>query len=466
MSQREPTAAGAAGVVAALRATLRARLVASLGGMRRPELREIALASYRRERVTELTFPIGMALMQGGFVGVVADKVFHVHPALLALISAASMFGNLSSFFWARVADGRRKLPVLLGLLSGCAACIAAIALVPISPTGSLLIAASVIACQLLQAGLSAVRGLVWTLNYPRDVRGRITARLSILTTLTMTFVSLAAGAVLDAHPESFRWLYAAGAVAAVAGVFVFSGVRLIGEAEQIALERDARSPLGLDLPPARGMFGVLRSDRAFARYEVWQFVLGASNMMIEAPLIYLVSRELQASYMASIALTQAIPLGLSVVMMPLWAAWLDRVHVLDFRAGHSWLFTFSTLLTWTGALAGSLWLIGAGRVLSGIARGGGSLAWSLGHNDFAAPDRVTLYMGIHVTLTGLRGAIAPFLGMLLYVGWVERALPGVGAAIPGFGGIGAQVFVVSAALSVMATFGFNALARERSAAR
>jgi hypothetical protein len=208
----------------------------------------------------------------------------------------------------------------------------------------------------------------------------------------------------------------------------------------------------------------VLRADSAFARYQVWQFVLGASNMMIEAPLIYLVSRELQASYVVSIALTQAIPLGLSVVMMPFWAAWLDRVHVLDFRAGHSWLFTGSTLLTWTGALTGSLWLVAAGRVLAGVARGGGSLAWSLGHNDFAAPDRVTLYMGIHVTLTGVRGAIAPFLGMLLYVGWVERAIPGLDASLPAFGGIGAQVFLVSAAMSVAATLGFNALARERVA--
>ncbi len=461
MSQREPTAAAAA----APAATLRERLAASLGTLRRPELSPLALESYRRERITELTFPIGMALMTGGFAGVVADKVFHVHPALLALVSAASMFGNLSSFFWARAADGRRKLPLLVALLSGCAASIGVISLAPVSRAGSLLLAGCVIACALLQSGLAAVRGLVWTLNHPRDVRGRVTSRLSILTTLTITLVSLAAGALLDARPESFRWLYAGGAVAAALGVYAFSGVRLIGESEQIALERDARAPSGPEAPAARGMVGVLRADTAFARYQVWQFVLGASNMMIEAPLIYLVSRELEASYVVSIALTQAIPFGLSVVVLPFWAAWIDRVHVLDFRAGHSWLFTFSTVLTWTGALAGSLWLVAAGRVLLGVARGGGTLAWSLGHNDFAAPDRVTLYMGIHVTLTGVRGAIAPFLGMLLYVGWVERALPGLGASLPAFGGLGAHVFLLSAALSVWATLGFNALARERTAA-
>ena len=46
------------------------------------------------------------------------------------------------------------------------------------------------------------------------------------------------------------------------------------------------------------------------------------------------------------------------------------------------------------------------------------ALAWQLGHNDFARPDQLSAYMGVHVTLTGIRGATAPFLGMFLYVGW------------------------------------------------
>jgi hypothetical protein len=244
--------------------------------------------------------------------------------------------------------------------------------------------------------------------------------------------------------------------------------VRLLGEDAHLALERGdevaAVAGSGAPLPPARprGIVAVLRRDRAFARYQAWQFVLGASNMMIEAPLIYLVSRELGAGYAASIALTQAIPFGLSIVMMPVWAAWLDRVHILDFRAGHSWLFAISQLLTWGGALLGSLWVIGAGRVLLGFARGGGSLAWNLGHNDFAAPDSVALYMGIHVTLTGVRGAIAPFLGMLLYVGWSPLALPLIGLELPGFAGIGAYVMLVCGLLSLAATRGFDALNRDR----
>jgi hypothetical protein len=53
-----------------------------------------------------------------------------------------------------------------------------------------------------------------------------------------------------------------------------------------------------------------------------------------------------------------------------------------------------------------------------GAARSGGGLAWNIGHNDFAPSERAGAYMGVHVTLTGIRGAFAPFLGMALYLGW------------------------------------------------
>src|SRR5688572_3499538 len=110
MSESESRAS--TGYVSAGLPSLTQRGREALAQLSRPVLHEVSLASYRKERVTDLTFPVGLALLEGGFLGVLADKVFHVHPALLALISAAPMFGNLSSFFWARVAEGRRTVPM------------------------------------------------------------------------------------------------------------------------------------------------------------------------------------------------------------------------------------------------------------------------------------------------------------------------------------------------------------------
>ena len=62
-----------------------------------------------------------------------------------------------------------------------------------------------------------------------------------------------------------------------------------------------------------------------------------------------------------------------------------------------------------------------------GVGRGGGALAWNLGHNDFASEERSVDYMSVHVTLTGIRGLIAPLAGVGLY-GFLEASQPGTGA--------------------------------------
>ena len=48
------------------------------------------------------------------------------------------------------------------------------------------------------------------------------------------------------------------------------------------------------------------------------------------------------------------------------------------------------------------------GAVLLGIGYAGGTLAWNLGHQDFASAERDADYMAVHVTLNGIRGILAP----------------------------------------------------------
>ena len=42
---------------------------------------------------------------------------------------------------------------------------------------------------------------------------------------------------------------------------------------------------------PQVGFFEILRRDRSYARYQLYQFTAGSANMIIEAPLVYLVTR-------------------------------------------------------------------------------------------------------------------------------------------------------------------------------
>ncbi|HBK11578.1 MAG TPA: hypothetical protein DDZ32_01955, partial [Gammaproteobacteria bacterium] len=224
-----------------------------------------------------------------------------------------------------------------------------------------------------------------------------------------------------------------------------FRRVTVIGEAEHLQKESEASSQRRQSV----SFVTILRNDRRFAKYQMSMFAAGFGNMLIEAPLIFLITRELSASYATSIALTMVIPFTISLVSLPLWARYLDRVHVAQFRARQSLLWVVALILTMLGAVLGSILWLAISRVVMGIARGGGSLAWQLGHNDFAKPDQLSAYMGIHVTLTGVRGAIAPLLGMLLY------------SNLGGISGDGAWVFALAAFICGLSGLGFNHLYRQ-----
>jgi hypothetical protein len=297
-------------------------------------------------------------------------------------------------------------------------------------------------------AGQVTARSLVWSLNYGRNVRARITGRLTIVNSLAMVIVAMGGGLLMDASPESFRWVFAAAALVGMLGVHAFSRVTVQGETEYLQAELDA------DDTSARGMWQVLRRDKRFSEYQTYQFLAGTSNMMIEAPVIFLVSNQLGASYTTSIFITLVVPFTVSLITLPFWANFLDQNHVTLFRARQSSLWVMSQLTIFAGAILGSLWVLAIGRLILGIARGGGSLAWTLGHNDFARPTELGAYMGAHVTLTGIRGAFAPFVGILLYLGWETNAL------FPAFKGLGAGVFLVAAGLSALSWVGYRRMKR------
>lgn len=429
----------------------------------RPPLRGAPLEAYRRERTWTLTVNAAYAVTAGGFVAVVADKVWAVHPAVIAAATAAPMFSNLSGVLWSRFGHGRPKVPLIAWMTAGSLALTGAIAFAPPGPGGAAVLVVGMALANLLLSGIIALRSTVWSLNYDRAVRARVTGRFNIMTTAVLMAAAFAGSALMDRDPSHFRAIYLASALLGIAGALAIARVPVVGEAEHLAIERDEHEGSAGD-GEHRGMLAVLREDPRYARYMVWQFVLGSSNMMIDAPLIYLVSNQLQSSYVVSIGLITVIPLGLATVTLPLWAHLLDRVHIIEFRVRSALLWTGWQAAVCIGAWQESLGWILLGRVLLGLARGGGSLAWNLGHNDFATQRNLAAYMGLHVTLTGVRGLFAPFAGMLLFVGWSEHRWPGV--TLPAFDGIGVGAFLIPVLLSSLSWLGFLQQWRELRAER
>jgi len=163
------------------------------------------------------------------------------------------------------------------------------------------------------------------------------------------------------------------------------------------------------------GVRELLARDARYRRYMVAMSTFGAGNLMVTPLMVVCLDDVLHASELVQVAVTAAVPIIVMPLVIQSWAAFLDRHHVIVYRSVHGWIAVAGSLLLALAVLLQAAWLVWPGALLMGISYAAGSLGWSLGHNDFAPRGEETRYMALHVTLTGLRGLLAPPAGILVY---------------------------------------------------
>ncbi|MEM9348133.1 MAG: MFS transporter [Planctomycetota bacterium] len=447
--------------------------------------------AYTRELVGELSFTFPLAMLQAGVISVIGALLFGVGPMGVATITAAPMFANATSTIWARLANGRRKAVTLAVLQSLLLVLVAVIALLPAKPSNAVLFVGCYVLSRCLIAGAITVRTVIWRANYPRHSRSRITGRLMLLNTVMLAFIPLIAGGLFNEEsgfdPRLYLTVYLAAALAGIVGVVSYAGLRVRRER---ALRREEREPTigSADTPgpPVRiSAINILLTDHHFRSYMVWQFFAGVATMAGNTVIIAFITQLLAdlpekwtlgppalglGRYMVGFALTEVSVQLFVALSIPFWAHYLDKVHVTRFRTRHglTWIFTQSTAFVAVFAAAQGtalqwvLLLILVPRIGQGVLFGGGRLAWQLGHHDFADRHLAATYMAIHQTLTGVRGFLAPFLGVILYAGWQgSDNLLGTGIALPAWQGIDYWVFAITLACSIIGWLGFVRLDKQ-----
>ena len=413
---------------------------------------------YKRELLAWALLPMMMGAIEGGVVGVLTKRLFSgaVDELMLdwavAALAAAQGFANISSFVWAGMSHGKHKIRFLTILKIAVIILIGAVSLVPRTPAGLCVLLVCVVGSRICWAGVVTLRSTVWQANYPRSNRADVAGRIATVQAIILATVGLGIGELMDQNEESFRWIYPVAASFGIIGAWVYSKMQVIGH-EKILSDERAQPELATTSPWKT--IALLKEDFAFAKYMTCQFIFGLGNLMLTAPLVVVLSDQFSFDYLGEILIVSTIPIILMPLSIPLWSRLLTRVHVIQFRAIHSWVFVLSALVFGVSILlssAAGLWVAAA---IRGVGFGGGVLAWNLGHQDFAPVEQSGRYMGLHVTLTGIRGLIAPALGMGLYTYLLsisEHAGEGVffiGALISGVGGIG---FLILSRSSIVKT--------------
>jgi hypothetical protein len=253
--------------------------------------------------------------------------------------------------------------------------------------------------------------------------------------------------------PESYRWLYPLLAVVGAVAIVLLKFIRVRGDkllARQVLEEAEfgpidprvrALEPYSLTavltpVEPIRKMLDILRRDKAFRVYQYAQMFSGAANLLIDPILVIIFTSAtrnggLGMNYTQSTAMLDIVPIVLSLFAVTTWARLYDRWGLPKYRVINGGFWTIRMILTAAAVVCtqylldiphGYAVVVGIfifAQVLNGIAQGGGGIAWNLGHLHFAKPEEAELYMGLHATLTGLRGWLG-FVGAPLYfwAGW------------------------------------------------
>ncbi|MEE4295089.1 MAG: MFS transporter [Wenzhouxiangella sp.] len=396
----------------------------------RARLPFIARTLMPREVSANATMAVALGALEGGLIGVIVKTQFDgvADPVWVnfsvALVAGAPAFANIASLWIASLAEGRDRTAWVAGLKALTACFLLLMAVVPINTAGLVLLTAAMLGSRLCWAGVITLRAAIWRANFPRHVRGQITGRITVIYSLIIALTAAAIGGLMSWWPEAWRLLFPLAGLLGLIAAARYRRVRIRRGGQLRRQELSQRA--GRQGGQLRAGLQILARDRWYRRYMLTMFAFGSGNLMVIALLVILLTEQFGFSRFSQVMITTTLPLLSLAVFTPVWARRLDAVHILDYRARQAWSFVLTLGLFTLATVAGLPWLFWVGSLALGAAFAGGKLGWNLGHNDFASDDQSTLYMGIHVTLTGLRGLLAPLAGVLVYQ-TLEAQGPGLG---------------------------------------
>jgi len=417
---------------------------------------QLAIALYRRELLPWMLAGCTLGLVEGAAAAVLvkrgfADAVPREQLNLaVAFVSGSPALANLTSFLWANLAHGRERVRLLVSLLALFAVTVGALGFLPAAARGLAIAVVAVLVARVIWSGVLTVRAAVWSANYPRAILARITGRIVIATSLGMAGTAALAGFVLETSPELASRLYFGAGTAGLAAAWLARRVRV---RQSFRLRQAERAETGeTEVFSLRVMREILRNDPAYRRFMTCMALYGAGNLMIWGQLVIVLTDQMHLSAALQVGMLTIVPLSCAPLFTPLWARMFDAGHVIEFRARQCWVAVAGMAVATAAVFLGYVPLLWFAALLFGIASAGANLGWNLGHNDFASLGKVQQYMGVNVTLTGMRGLVAPPAGAIVYT-LLERRSPGAGRF----------ALLLPIGISVAGAIGFNRLKHTRT---
>ena len=374
---------------------------------------------FKQELASWSLIAFTMAAFEGGVAGVLVNHIFQDQVSTfwlsqaIALVAGAPALANLSSPLWARLEHGQNKVMLVSILLIGSSSSLLLFVFASVNQMGLLMVVGASLVGRACWAGVVTTRSSLWRANYPRYIRAKITASFALPMSIILASTGVFIGWLSESSLLNVKILYVGLFFIGIYGAYLYSSLQLRGANKLSEDENRIKQTEGQF--NFRMLVRILVKDKKYRDYMGVMFLFGTGNLMFMAPLILILNNQFHSVQWQQILITTSIPLAAMPLTINLWAKLLNRVHIIPYRAIHSWSFVTSIGLFALASATGQSILLWPASLVFGTAIAGAVLGWNLGHHDFTTPERASHYMAVHVTLTGIRGLIMPILGVNLY---------------------------------------------------
>ena len=240
------------------------------------------------------------------------------------------------------------------------------------------------------------------------------TISLGMIVSIAVTFM---AGRLLDINENSFRWILVGTGFCGFISCAVLSFIRI---QDPLVTCKEPPVPFFKQISePIRRTLQLLKDNKPFAAFERSFSIYGMGFIMMQPIIpIYLVDK-LNLSYTNNFLAKGVISqIGL-LLLSPVIGKMHDRTHPFKFISrSFALLMVFPLMFVvsslWAGTGIIPVVIVFVAYFIFGIAMTAVNVSWNMSSIYFAGKEDASMYQSVHVTMTGIRGLIAPILGYTL----------------------------------------------------
>ena len=356
------------------------------------------------------------SFFNGIFIGIlslqdiIAKKTLLATDLEIAILTMIWPVSNFFSIYWGEILAGRDKSKFLY--MAGIIGRLSLIFSFLINSPEALML--FLFLAYSSNSIIMPAQNSIFQVNYRPGIMGRLYGYSLSLYSIGLILSSIFAGRILDINGFYFRYLFI---FAGICG-FLFP-VFLAGVKQKYYLEKRIKKLFTprIIIEPLTNSLRLLKEEKDFRTFELFFFIYGIAFMIVLPAIPRLLVTRLKLSY-TFIAFLKVILAQIGMLTLsPFLGKIHDRMNPPKFTS-----ISFFLLVFYSGFLALSsvlplnisVWTVTLAYLFFAIAMTGVVLSWNLSSIFFAKEKDASAFQAVHVSLTALRGLMAPLLGYLV----------------------------------------------------